>query len=224
MLHTEIQATTADTRAEQIDRLITALPDAIHQSMKTTLGEGYTPERAAQFAETMAACLRQDHTSSDTRCPDGITWCLGNPAHHADPREHRHEGPEYGLNGSYVDGNPTESIAAFQIVQWDDREPHLVFQSDGTWPDLCLTQVDELIGDAVLWLVQLIATRRRIAIEVSPQQSTVPFTESQDKQTASAAFDLATKAVDVALAKTADRAGTLRALRNFLDLAEAEQA
>ena len=47
---------------------------------------------------------------------------------------------------------------------------------------------------------------------------------TEDKQTAAGAFDLATRAMDIAFDKSEDRAGTLRALRNFLDMAEAEQA
>jgi hypothetical protein len=58
----------------------------------------------------------------------------------------------------------------------------------------------------------------------SLKHSRTPFTDSEDKQTASAAFDLATRAIDVALAKSGDQAVTLRALRSFLDMAEAEQA
>lgn len=77
-------ANTADTRAEQIERLIAVLPDAIDQSMKTALPEGYTPELAAQFAETMAACLRQATVTAAQRgtewmlrfgCPP---WCIEN--------------------------------------------------------------------------------------------------------------------------------------------------
>lgn len=162
----------------------------------------------------------QQETTTGACCPDNIRWCLGNPDNHADPREHRHEGPEHGLSGSYINGDGTESAAAFCLTQWDDREPRLVFQADGTWPDLGLTQVDELVGDAVDWLVQLISVRRRFAIEVSPNRSTVPFTESEGEQTASAAFDLATRAIDAALAKTGDRAGMFRALRSFLNLTE----
>lgn len=176
---------------------------------------------ARQAAEPVT---KSNSAATPTACPGGITWCLGEPANHADPREHRHEGPEYGLTGSYVDGNWTKSLVAFQIAQWDGGEPRLVFQSDGTWPDLGLSGVDELIGDAVPWLVQLFATRRRLAIELSPNRSKVPFAESEDKQTASAGFDLATKAIDVALARAEGRAGMFRALRNFLDLTEDELA
>ena len=214
----------ADIAREHADALSTLDFDkvtaAVHQAMQKTLPAEYTPALANTIAADMVARL----TPATPACPDGITWCLGDPANHADPREHRHEGREHSLAGSYIRGGWTEGVAAFQLVQWDDDEPRLAFQSDGTWPDLTLTQVDELIGDAVPWLTQLIATRRRLAIEVSPNRSTVPFTESDDEQTASAGFDLATRAMDIALDKSEDRAGTLRALRNFLDMAEAEQA
>jgi hypothetical protein len=200
---------------EGLDRLIAALPDVIDQSLKTTIPHRYTPELAAQMANRMIANLRRARTG--IACPDGITWCEGKAANHADDDEHRHEGPEYSLSGPYVQGAWTNSLVGFQIAQWPDGEPHLVFQSDGAWPDLDMPQVDELIADAVPWLTALIATRRRIAIELKPGRT--PFTDSEDKQTASAAFDLATRAMDVALAKTEDRAGTLRALRNFLDQA-----
>lgn len=41
-----------------LDRLIAALPDAVDQSMRKTLPHRYTPEIAAQFAQTMADELR----------------------------------------------------------------------------------------------------------------------------------------------------------------------
>lgn len=153
-------------------------------------------------------------------CPDGITWCEGNPANHADPREHRHEGPEYGLTGSYVDPHWNKSLVAFQIAQWDDDQPRLVFQSDGTWPDLGLSEADELIGDAVPWLTQLIAARRRLAIELKPSRT--PFMETENAQTATAAFELATAAMQVAVDKAEDQTAMLAALRLWLKLAEDE--
>ena len=229
----------ADIAREHADALSTLDFDkvtaAVHEAMQATFPDEYTPELGDTVAADTIARLdqaRQDvepatepgSVTAPAACPDNVTWCLGDPDGHADPREHRHEGPEYKLNGSYLQDSDTSGIAAFALTQWDDGEPCVVFQGTGLWPSLDLTQVDQLIADAVPWLVQLIATRRLLAIEVSPNRPVVPFAESGDEQTASAAFDLATKAVDVALATTGDRAGTLRALRNFLALAEDEQA
>lgn len=192
---------------------------AVHEAMRKTLPHKYTPALADAIAADMAAQLSG---AAPTPCPDGIAWCDGDPVNHTNDDDHRHTGPEYKLNGSYVEGGWTDGLMGFQLAQWPDGQPHIVFQSSGAWPDLTMGQVDELIDDATGWLTQLIATRRRLAIELMPSKA--PFTEPAEKQTTSAAFDLATRAMDVALANTADRAGTLRALRTFLDMAEAEQA
>ncbi|WP_333735788.1 hypothetical protein [Streptomyces sp. IBSBF 2806] len=49
------------------DRVIAVLPEAIAQAMRTAIPELYTPELAAQFAETMAAELRQT-PQADAAC------------------------------------------------------------------------------------------------------------------------------------------------------------
>jgi hypothetical protein len=229
----------ADIAREHADALSTLDFDkvtaAVHEAMQATFPDEYTPELGDTIAADTIARLdqaRQDvepaaesgSATTPAACTDNIAWCFGDPDGHADPREHRHEGREYKLNGSYLQDSDTSGIAAFQLTQWDDGEPCVVFQGTGLWPSLDLTQVDELIADAVPWLVALFGVRRRLAIEVSPNRPAVPFTESDDEQTASAAFDLATKAIDIDLAKTGDRAGTFGALRSFLNLIEAEQA
>lgn len=194
----------------------TAITAAVHEAMRSILPDRYT----TALADAIAADTITRLAPTETACPDGIAWCLGDPANHADPREHRHEGPEYGLTGSYIQGTLTKSIATFHIDQWDDGELHLVFESDGTWPDLGLTQVDELIADAVPWLAQLIATRRRIAIELKPGRT--PFMETENAQTATAAFELATAAMQIAVDKAEDQTAMLAAMRVWLRLAEDE--
>lgn len=213
---------TATKGPDGLDRLAAALPAIVDRAMQDTIPAKYTPELAAAIAEDVIARLTAA-SPNNTPCPDGIPWCDGDPANHTDTDDHRHTGPEHNLSGSYVQGGGwTDSLMGFQLAQWPDGQPHIVFQGSGAWPDLTMGQVDELIDDATGWLTQLIATRRRLAIELNPGRT--PFTEPADKQTSSAAFDLATRAMDVALTKTGDQAGMLRALRNFLDLTEDEQA
>lgn len=191
---------------------------AVHEAMRKTLPGKYTPALADAIAADMATHL----DAAPTPCPDNIAWCDGDPVNHTDDDDHRHQGAEHTLNGSYLCDPGTSGIATFQVAQWPGGEPHLVFQGSGAWPDLDMAQVDELIGDAVPWLTQLIATRRHLAILLNPGKT--PFEETGAQQTAAAAVGLATRAMDVALANTADRAETLSALRAYLDAAEAEQA
>ncbi|MFE7837473.1 hypothetical protein ACFU53_15970 [Streptomyces sp. NPDC057474] len=204
-----------------LDRLHAALPAIVDKAMRDTVPSQYTPALAAAVAEDIFARLMAARANS-TRCTDGVAWCDGDPVNHTDDDDHRHQGAEHTLNGSYLCDPGTEGIATFYLAKWRDSQPHLVFQGTGLWADIDLAQVDELIGDAVPWLTQLIATRRHLSILLNPGRT--PFEETGEQQTASAGFDLATRAMDVALENTADRAGTLRALRTFLDMAEAEQA
>lgn len=147
-------------------------------------------------------------------CPDNIRWCTGLPADHTDLDDHRHQGPEYALTGTYLCDGPGAATAGFQLARWGDSQPHLTFQGTGLWADITLAQVDELIGDATVWLTELIATRRRLAVELNPGRT--PFTESGEEQLAAAAVALAHRSVDTALANTGDRGGTLRALHAYL--------
>jgi uncharacterized membrane protein len=48
--------------AASLDRLIAALPDAVDQSMRTTVPHLYTPELAASLADAIAAELRARHS------------------------------------------------------------------------------------------------------------------------------------------------------------------
>jgi hypothetical protein len=155
-------------------------------------------------------------------CPDGIDWCTGAPENHADQREHRHTGREYALTGQYLqDPDPSSSgVAAVQLAAWDDDAPRLTFQGTGLWPDLDLPQTDELIGDAIPWLIGLMATRRRFAIALEPGKT--PFTETETEQTSHAAFSLAARALEAALSTSPNRVETLRAFRSLLDLHDDE--
>ncbi|MGW0596108.1 hypothetical protein ACWD11_03070 [Streptomyces sp. NPDC002776] len=149
-------------------------------------------------------------------CPDGIDWCTGTPEDHADPREHHHTSRQYQFNGRYLQDADGHGIAAVQLSSWDDEEPRISFQGTGLWPDLGLPETDELLSDAVLWVIGLLALRRRFAIALEPGKT--PFTETESEQTSAAAFSLAARAIEVALAQSPDRAGTLAAMRSLLNL------
>lgn len=212
----------SDGAREQIERVIAVLPDVIDQSMKTALPHRYTPELAAEFAETMAAILRGEQPDSSTACPDGVAWCEGDPLNHNDTDDHRHEGPEHKLNGSYLCDPASGGIAAFQMAQWPDGEPHLVFQGSGLWADINLDQTRELKRDLTAHLIRLNATERHLAILLNPGKT--PFEETDDEQLSDGAVGVALDAIQVALEKSGNRAMTMRALRNFLDMTEDEQA
>lgn len=80
MLNTDkIQAPTtnppADSdRAEQIERVIAALPDVVDQAMRTALPGEYTPELSARIAQAMTAELRTPHPL--TAAERGNDWML----------------------------------------------------------------------------------------------------------------------------------------------------
>jgi hypothetical protein len=221
-ISTPTKSTPPDQRLDR-DRAIAALPKVVDEAMQKTLPGHYTPELAAQVADFVAAELRQSADGplpAQTPCPDGVAWCDGDPVNHTNDDDHRHQGAEHTLNGSYLCDPSSDGIATFYLAKWHDGEPHLVFQGTGLWADINLEQVDELIGDAVPWLTQLIATRRHLAILLNP--GSTPFTQTDDQQTASAAFCVATDAIGVALKKSPDPAGLLQAMRTYLDMAETE--
>jgi hypothetical protein len=185
-----------------------------------TNGHGAYAAQAADVprerADQLATDTAREH-SMQTSCPDGVDWCTGDPENHADPREHRHESREYALTGRYLqDSDPGSSgIAAVQLAAWDDEAPRLVFQGTGLWPDLNLAQTDELVADAVPWLIGLMATRRRFAIALEPGKT--PFTETEAEQTSAAAFSLAARALETAVSRSGNRAETLRAFRSLVN-------
>lgn len=210
------------TDASNLAEVIAALPDSIDQAAQKALGDNYSPAVATAIAAAMTAELTQpQQTPQPAGCPDGITWCIGAPDGHADPREHRHESREYTLAGRYLqDPDAGCSTANVYLSSWDADTPRLVFQGTGLWPDLDLPQADELVDDSVTWLIGLISIRRRFAVELNPGKG--PFTETEQEQTASAAFALATSAMDVALGAAGDRAGMLRAMASYVDLSRDE--
>ncbi|GAA2218831.1 hypothetical protein [Streptomyces indiaensis] len=184
-----------------------------------TNGHGAFVVQAAEAArerdDQLAAESARQHPEHRP-CPDGVGWCTGDPENHADPREHRHTGREYALTGRYLQDPDRDGIAAVQLAAWDDDAPRLTFQGTGLWPELDLAQTDDLVRDAVPWVIGLLATRRRFAIALEPGKT--PFTESETEQTSAAAFSLAARALETALSTSANREQTIRAFRSLLDL------
>lgn len=69
--------------------------------------------------------------------------CTGETCgHRGDPREPVHRGLEHGMRVSFVD----EPLMPFELVQWDNDRPEILFVADGTWPTLNLAQTDELLS------------------------------------------------------------------------------
>lgn len=233
----------ADTAREHtarldLDRLTAALPAAVDEAMRKTLPGEYTPQLAAGIAAEMIARL----TGAKTNCPVFADCTDTEPGHHD---HHNH--------GIKVTGEDGDTILDIGMVGLSGSEQHaIVYLRNEEFTDAAalnaktmeinllldavnamgrrvlgvdtglLASVDQQIADDTRRLIDLDAERRRIAIQLKP--AVTPFEESAGQQTASAAFSAATRCMDVALAKSGDRAGTLRALRTFLDMAEAEQA
>ncbi|KMS71092.1 hypothetical protein ACM01_28645 [Streptomyces viridochromogenes] len=105
-------------------------------------------------------------------CPDGISFCTGDPADHEDPNEHFHHGPftAMGTHRPYA-GRHGDGIMAFQLSQVNDEAPGLDFVAGGDWPTLSLGEVDELISDMSVHLTKLRAARTQIAGVVSGRTS-----------------------------------------------------
>ncbi len=156
--------------------------------------------------------------TAPTACPDGIAFCDGRPGDHDIPGHHLHMGRIKAMHGPYDDSG--DGLMAYHLRQIDGEKPVIEFAADGTWPELDVAGMDGLIHDATTHLVNLIADRRRLACLLDPCRT--PLDEPEDKQTSSAAFSLALKAMDVALDKTDDRAGMLLALRTWLQMTEDE--
>ncbi|MFF0450076.1 DUF6907 domain-containing protein [Streptomyces sp. NPDC004609] len=117
-----------------------------------------------------------------TVCPDGRTFCTGLPIDHAGSHDHSHHGPEYSLCGSYLGPGPSvDSILGFGLVQWGDGRPRVAFSADGTWPELDLPQVDELINGLTGHLERLRVTRDELAVLLGeePKRVTAPAVRAE---------------------------------------------
>jgi hypothetical protein len=106
----------------------------------------------------------QPRDTASTACPDGVSFCDGNPRDHEDPREHFHHGPftAMGAHRPYA-GRHGDGIMAFHLSQVNDETPGLDFVAGGDWPTLDLGEVDELVSDMSAHLAQLRAARTQIA-------------------------------------------------------------
>ncbi|MFF0136514.1 DUF6907 domain-containing protein [Streptomyces sp. NPDC005227] len=97
-------------------------------------------------------------------CPDGVSFCTGDPADHEDPNEHIHHGPftAMGAHRPYA-GRHGEGILAFHLSQVNHEAPGLDFAAGGDWPTLSLGEVDELVNDMSAHLAKLRAARTQLA-------------------------------------------------------------
>ncbi|WEH18402.1 hypothetical protein [Streptomyces sp. VNUA24] len=107
-----------------------------------------------------------------TSCPDGVSFCTGDPADHEDPNERIHHGPftAMGAQCPYA-GRHGDGIMAFHLSQVNDGRPGLDFVAGGDWPTLDLGEVDELISDLSAHLAKLRAARTQIASLASGRTS-----------------------------------------------------
>lgn len=93
---------------------------------------------ASTDAQQDAPVMRADALQVNP-CPALDAQCLGEDCRH--PREQWHRGTTHGLSLSFTD----EPLLPFELAQWSGDAPRLAFFADGTWPDLDVAQVDELL-------------------------------------------------------------------------------
>lgn len=154
-------------------------------------------------------------------CPDGVPWCEGDPEDHADPREHHHSGPSTRMDGSYL--QIRDDLMVFHLIQWNDAEPRLMFQADGTWPELDLKQVDELAADELQHLVRLHDARRKLrTLTIDRKYGRTTTSADMADDLSDAAVSVALTAMSAALKSAPDRTRTPLALRTALDLTETD--
>ncbi|MEU0244910.1 hypothetical protein ABZ192_11370 [Streptomyces sp. NPDC006235] len=124
------------------------------------------------LADTMDASTNGEppNGSDTTSCPDGVSFCTGDPADHEDANEHFHHGPftAMGAHRPYA-GRHRDGIMAFHLSQVNDEAPGLDFVAGGDWPTLSLGEIDELISDMSVHLAKLRAARTQIAGLMSGQ-------------------------------------------------------
>ncbi|MFD4628453.1 DUF6907 domain-containing protein [Streptomyces sp. NPDC058284] len=110
----------------------------------------------------------QPRSTEMTACPNGVSFCDGNPRDHKDPHERFHHGPliSMGAHRPYSSRHG-EGIMAFHPSQINDETPRLVFVADGDWPTLSLGEIDELISDMSRHLAKLRAAGAQIAVLMS---------------------------------------------------------
>lgn len=94
----------------------------------------------------------------------------------------------------------------------DMAEKAMIREGNGS---TALARIDQKVQDETTRLVALVAHRRQVADQLRPART--PLDEPEDKQTAHAAFALAVDAVDIALAKSPDKAVMLLALRAMVN-------
>ncbi|MBC3988026.1 hypothetical protein H8N00_03745 [Streptomyces sp. AC563] len=109
-----------------------------------------------------------------TSCPDGITWCIGDPETHVDPREHIHRGPERSLNRS--DGTP---VLTYQVEQWDDDAPEVTI-GDADKPGLDSAASTALADEMIRFAAGLRADARLLPAARDAGDEPVPYTLTPD--------------------------------------------
>ncbi|MGW1278045.1 DUF6907 domain-containing protein [Streptomyces tsukubensis] len=74
-------------------------------------------------------------------CPDGVTFCDGDPQNHDRPGDHFHRGQPHAVTAPNG-----EVLNEITIVQWDGEQIELEFQGSGSWETYDLVQVDNLLA------------------------------------------------------------------------------
>ncbi|MEU2300574.1 hypothetical protein ABZ584_24580 [Streptomyces antibioticus] len=94
------------------DKVIAALPDVIDAAMRKTLPGEYTPELAAQIAQTMTDELRHARQGASYECPVWPGVCVDTEPGHYDHHNHR----------NFVTDKRGERLIDVGFVQLSDEE------------------------------------------------------------------------------------------------------
>lgn len=214
--------------------VIAALPGAVDEAMRKNIPSKYTPELASELAKDMVARLTGTKCTVYEDCTDTAPGHYDHYSRFAvdddtngpaliDAGMVHNSGSDVGAIVHLGNAEFTETTVlraktskVRHLLERAERMGDRVLGVDARTVD----SIDERIKDDVASLVSLLAYRRRLAIALNPGKT--KFAETEAKQEASAAFDLATRALDTALAVTPDRDRILGAVAGWLRVVENE--
>lgn len=124
---------------EDVTRSRRALTVAQAMRINAEYEEQEAVQRSIDRAFPVLAAFREDTPRPDGGCPALDGQCTGQDCQ--DPREVVHHGPEHGLRVSFAE----KALMPFELAQWGSDAPALAFFADGSWPELDVDQVDELL-------------------------------------------------------------------------------
>lgn len=213
--------------------LAAALPGAVDLAMRTAVPGRYTPELAARIAANTIAHL------AGTACQVYGDCTQTEPGHY-DHSNHEDRvtgedgrtildvgmvdlsggsGPHVYIHNEEFNGAPALRAKTAELRSQLDRTEAMADRVLGVDAGT-LASLDQRVEEDIARLAALIAYRRRVADKLTPGRT--PLTENAAEEVSSAAFHLATSALQVSLEKAPAPAETLRAMRTYVDMAADE--